>query len=337
MNKDMPTCIALAAEHNTTCHDFHLLLRLLFIQESYTFFAMIKRCAQCAGTRTTTGVVVIAILLSCLLLLNKGSSESLSTPECLNSFRRALAPGSRHDYFLPLGYKTNPVNYFNDIVSETRIYQPDVYNYAAHFATRRPNTWLIDVGCGSGIKAARIYNNSRLSVVEIDFGNNIKLSEASFRRTQRFKRTKGIDVMWHEWDVSSELFPHLDASVLRGATIVASDIIEHLPNPDLLVDPLLGLLEGCGAETLVLSTRNRLPKDGNGPASNIHHVREWTIRELAAYLTSRGAKVQECIFTKTRVGTTDMGTSTCLVSKRHQSFPDMAQVRDFFRPPVRII
>ncbi len=295
-----------------------------------------KRGVKSTVTTTTAALIVLGIALSGWLLLNTASIYTLSTPQCLSTFRRAPAPGSRHDYFLPLGYKTNPVNYFNDIVSDTRIYQPDVYNYAAHFATRTPNTWLIDVGCGSGIKAARIYDNSHLPIVEIDFGNNIKLSKASFERTQRFKRTKGNDVMWHEWDVSSGLFPHLDASVVRGATIVASDIIEHLPNPDLLVDPLLGLLEGCGAETLVLSTKHRLPKDDNGPASNIHHVREWSIRELAAYLTSRGANVQECILTNTRVGTTNMGTSTCLVSKRHERFPDMAQVRDYFRDSARV-
>ncbi len=259
------------------------------------------------------------------------SNKIRSAPECLRSFRRAPAPGARHDYFLPLGYKTNPVKYFNDLKTDTRIYQPDVYNFAAHFATRQPNRWLIDVGCGSGIKAAKIYENSRLNFVEIDFGDNLELSKAKFRETGRFARSKSNDVQWSEWDVSSGVFPNIDGSKLQGATIVASDIIEHLPNPDLLVDPLLALLEGCGAETLVISTRHRGENEpGTGPAANIHHVREWSIRELAAYLTSRGANVRECILTVSRAGGNGLGTSTCLISKKHKRFPDTAAVQDYF-------
>ena len=292
-----------------------------------------KRGLKTRVTTITAVLIVLGIALPAWVLLITANINNLRTLNCLTTFRCAPVPGYRHDYFLPLGYKTNPLNYSNDIVSDMRIYQPDVYNYAAHFATRRSNTWLIDVGCGSGINAAQIYD-SDLAFVEIDFGNNINLSKANFRRTVRFEQTKGNGVIWHDWDVSSGSFPHLDASVLRGATIVASDIIEHLLDPDLLVDSLLALLEGCGAETLVLSTRNRLPKDGNGPAWNIHHVREWTIRELAAYLTSRVASVQECILTNTRVGITNLGTSTCLVSKRPKRFPDMSLVHDYFRAPT---
>ena len=291
-----------------------------------------KKFSKSVVSKTSIVLIVCALALTVWVLLNlKSGIKPRNTPACQNSFRKAPAPGARHGYFLPLGYKTNPVRYFNDLKTDARIYQPGVYNFAAHFATRQPNRWLIDVGCGSGIKAAKIYENSRVNVVEIDFGNNLELSKAKFRETRRFARSKGTDVQWSEWDVSSGVFPKIDASRLQGATIVASDIIEHLPNPDLLVDPLLALLHGCGAESLIISTKHRRPEEGNGPASNVHHVREWSIRELAAYLTSRGANVRQCVLTETRAGTNMMGTSACLISKKYKGFPDRSEVNDYFK------
>jgi hypothetical protein len=68
--------------------------------------------------------------------------------------------------------------------------------------------------------------------------------------------------------------------------IISSDVIEHLPDPDILLD----LIIQCDPKLIVLSTpeRNLLCKiDHNGPPFNKAHVREWTMVEFYNYISSR--------------------------------------------------
>lgn len=287
-----------------------------------------------ASSDVTIKNIFLAILASVSLTIisfsSIGQKPLLSpSPQCLAKYKKTENPGSTFDYFLPFGYRTNEVKYFNDFASDNVIYQPVVYNSVAHLANlTTSNNWVIDVGCGTGVKAARIYDNSALNFVEIDFGNNLAVSRQMFKETRRFKKTNGNGAMWREWDASKELFPRLEGRLLKGSTVVASDIIEHLENPDDFIDSLIALLHGCGVHHLIISSYNRMI--GNGPPHNTYHVREWTMRELAAYLVSRGAPVQECVLTNSIAGYNRIETSTCLISKTLKTFPDRSNVVDFF-------
>lgn len=291
---------------------------------------------------------IILISFPCAIFLFRGHAKDLAAglseraatnntiQQCASTWKKPEIPGVANQYGMPPGYTTNPVKYFNDLTAMAVVWQPDVYNYAAHLAGLT-NSWIIDVGSGTGLKAARIFEESptRQRFVELDFGPNLVMARHSFEETSRsnVSSTGDVDVTFAEWDISGSKFPEIGTEKLRGATIVSSDVIEHLENPDQLVDGLLALMNGCGADNLIISTINR--STHTHPKNNAHHIREWTTAELEKYLTSRGAKVQECILTYSSNRDRDCcpgkkQTSLCLVSKKHSSFPPLSSVQDYF-------
>lgn len=258
-----------------------------------------------------------------------------SVAQCGESWKPngLVRPGALDRYFTPEGYTFNPVKYFSDLTHMSVIWQPDVYNYAAHLASAIADSWIIDVGGGTGLKAARIYNQSKHKFVELDFGKNLAINKNNFMKTERYIRSNGTDVLHFEWDISKNRFPDIGPEKLRGSTIVSADVIEHLENPDGLVDSLLALFNGCNAENLLISTINRRsgPKD---PPQNPHHVREWSTDELEHYLTSRGAAVTECTLTysnnREKLMIPNKRTILCFVSKSWKSIPDLNAIQDYF-------
>jgi hypothetical protein len=66
--------------------------------------------------------------------------------------------------------------------------------------------------------------------------------------------------------------------------VIASDIIEHLENPD----DLMSYIRKLRPRYIVISTpdRNlmRYPESHHGPPMNTAHIREWSFAELRAYV-----------------------------------------------------
>jgi hypothetical protein len=298
--------------------------------------------------KTSRGrMLIILVSIPCALVLLRTHSGLLSAPQltqrtatsiqqCTDTWQKPKTPGAANEYGMPPGYKTNPVRYFNDLKAMQIVWQPDVYNYAAHLSALS-GSWIIDVGSGTGLKAARIFDESptKQRFIELDFGPNLELARQSFQAAIRPNTSEaGVrDVDFFEWDISGSTFPEIGVEKLRGATIVSSDVIEHLENPDQLVDGLLALMHGCGAANLIISTINR--STHHSPKNNVHHIREWTTPELESYLNSRGAAVQECILTYSSNKDKNccpekMQTSVCLISTRHNSFPPLADIHDYF-------
>lgn len=202
-------------------------------------------------------------------------------------------PGNATNYGIPKDYVDRPPSYFSDSLNGINgtdnvvLWQADVYNYAAHLAAETPGSWLVDVGGGSGFKAATIFNEApQQKFVILDYGPNLNLSRANFAATPRFNGGAKNDVVFDSWNIDSAKFPEIGLERVRNATIVSADVIEHLSNPDKLVDGLLALLYGAGAKYVVLSTVDKLDGDElpghaeHGPPPNPYHVREWTMSEL---------------------------------------------------------
>jgi|ERR1035437_6858132 hypothetical protein len=142
------------------------------------------------------------------------------------------------------------------------IYQPDNYKLAELVAKACKSTWLIDLGPAKGLKAAAL----SLPVTGVDF----------------YPHSAVINVVKHDFD-SPEPIP-LDGMY---ATVIASDVIEHLRDPTLFMRKVLAL----GADALVISTPDRLLAygyDHNGPPSNPCHCREWTHTEFEEFLRGFG-------------------------------------------------
>jgi hypothetical protein len=192
--------------------------------------------------------------------------------------------------------------YFLDDVTATRgvVFQPDVYTFAEEVAARRDplGREIVDVGCGWGDKLAAMHaRRPAWSYVGIDFGANIEHC-----------RVEHPFAEWIEADLERPLaFSPL--SVAPGAVVICSDVIEHLVNPNVLVESLRAF--GPGTE-IVLSTPDRDVNHGydhNGPPPNLNHVREWNSAELVAYLEEGGLRVKHCGLTRGSDNSSVMGTT----------------------------
>jgi SAM-dependent methyltransferase len=156
------------------------------------------------------------------------------------------------------------------------VWQPDVYLLAAKLAARTRAPSLIDVGCGGGHKLVAAAHRRR--TIGIDVGENLEGC-----------RLRWPDRDWRHCDLEQVDSLPVAPEELQNAVVVAADVIEHLVNPERLVDALVASL--ADARFVVLSTpdRDRLYEVGHlGPPSNPRHVREWTRTELAIYLAERG-------------------------------------------------
>lgn len=182
-------------------------------------------------------------------------------------------------YVVQTGYSARrEPDYFQDLSSSVtgRIWQVDVYRDLARVAELLGCTTIVDVGCGNGEKLAPLAGSFEL--IGIDFGANIE----HCRRTYGFGR-------WLEDDFGKAGALPIDDEDLHGAAIVCADVIEHIPDPQPLVARLVAALSH--AEVLLISTPDRALVYGDahrGPPRNPAHVREWTIRELSAYLRRQG-------------------------------------------------
>ena len=82
--------------------------------------------------------------------------------------------------------------------------------------------------------------------------------------------------------------------------IIASDVIEHIGNPDELLD----LIDVSKPKLIVLSTPNRdlLQKGQDGPPKNTAHFREWSFDEFNRYVGNR-FNIIEHVITNEKQGT----------------------------------
>ena len=192
------------------------------------------------------------------------------------------------NYFLPKGYLANPAVSFDqneDIywdqarVDNSLAYQAAVYDWALSLVRQHNCKSVADVGCGTAAKLARLHR--AIPTVEtwgLDQPNAIKFCKSNYS----FGQWSPINI-----DCPDSL-PEKTFDL-----IISSDVIEHLENPNMLLDAIRRMSH---SNTLVLiSTPERICLRGNNCLSspNPYHVREWSRGEFAAYLGSRWAEVLE--------------------------------------------
>lgn len=176
-------------------------------------------------------------------------------------------------FFVKAGYHARAApEYYDDAVTPTITYQPDVYPFAAHLARRHGVSRVIDLGCGTGDKLAALH--PELEIVGVDFGANIEHCRQTHPAGE-----------WIEWDLERpELLP-LDREVAADAVVVCSDVIEHLVDPRPLLANLVAMLEYAPAAVISTPERDLVRgPDDPGPPANVAHVREWTLAEFQELL-----------------------------------------------------
>lgn len=171
--------------------------------------------------------------------------------------------GSRENYFIHDGYcHRTKAAYFDDTANEDQ-WQLEVYQFAREICEREGLSTVADIGCGSAYKLMRYF--SQFMTVGIDVP-----------RTCSRLRARWPDRKWVDTEFGSE-------APFRVDLVIASDLIEHLLNPD----ELLLYIQTLRPKYVVLSTPDRnLVRYGthNGPPMNVAHIREWGFAEFRTYI-----------------------------------------------------
>lgn len=167
------------------------------------------------------------------------------------------------NYFLPDHYTHRLDNdFFDDTPFEDK-WQREVYTFARQVADAHNINTVADIGTGSGFKLLNNFKEHKTLGIDLPV-------------TVEWLTQKYPDRHW-----SDQFEP-----VLGYDLIIASDVIEHLPDPDVLLD----LIIQSKPKFIVLSTPTRDlrdPAENNGPPFNLTHVREWNMPEFKQYIESK--------------------------------------------------
>ncbi len=143
-------------------------------------------------------------------------------------------------------------------------WQLEVYQDAANEARKLDAKLVYDVGCGSGYKLVNYVTGAR--TVGFDLESTVKFLKQKYP-TREWRISRFGDTVDEPADV-----------------VICADVIEHIPNPDQLMD----FLSRLKVKKLFLSTPERTLVygfDQSGPPGNYAHCREWTMPELKEYVS----------------------------------------------------
>jgi SAM-dependent methyltransferase len=227
-------------------------------------------------------------------------------------------------YSIRNGYTIRPTpEYFDDDLGGV-IWQPDVYGDAGRIAARLGAPRVIDVGAGDGTKLATLH--PAFDLIGLDFGANVDRSEARYPF-----------ITWRRHDLDTEEALPLASEELERAVVVCSDVIEHLRAPHLLLRKLRDAVDHAGA--ILISTPERELWHGvrsDGPPRNVHHVREWSIREFGRLLRVSGFDHVSIGLTRSNDRTEETFTIEALMTRDASTLDDLVPVLiDRPIPPAR--
>lgn len=171
--------------------------------------------------------------------------------------------GDPENYFIHNGYKSRPTALYFDDTPHAEESQLEVYLLAKEICDREGLTRVCDIGCGSAYKL-------------IKYLGGLKTVGLDLPQTYHWLENKYPDRCWMESDFRTK--PEFPIDL-----VIASDVIEHLENPNGLMDYISSLQP----RYIILSTPDRnLLRTGthNGPPANPGHVREWSFLEFQSYV-----------------------------------------------------
>jgi glycosyltransferase involved in cell wall biosynthesis len=182
-------------------------------------------------------------------------------------------------FYVKHGYSVRQtVPYFVDALTETQaiVHQPEVYPLAAEILRLAGGNTLVDLGCGRAQKLRRMH--PEFDVVGVDFGDNLEWCKTHhpFGRWVEHDFERGPLIAPSDWNLAS-------------TGVICSDVIEHLVNPEPLLETVSEWLNR--APFALFSTPERDLVRGvpdMGPPSNPHHVREWNLEEFRDLLMHSG-------------------------------------------------
>jgi Methyltransferase domain len=174
--------------------------------------------------------------------------------------------GRPENYFIHDGYGHRAEAIYYDDANNTNQWQMEVYKFAREVLDRGKLRYVCDIGCGSAYKLLKYFEDCNTVGLDVP-------------KTCEWLRAKYFGREWVELDFSN-------VPALQADLVIAADVVEHLLNPDELMDYVSVL----SPKFVVFSTPDRnLLRNGahNGPPGNPAHIREWSFAEFGAYVASR--------------------------------------------------
>ncbi len=212
--------------------------------------------------------------------------------------RPPTTPGER-PFFIKAGYRiTQNPHMYCDSLGDSQTYQVDVYRFAAEIASTPAIRSVLDIGCGLATKLVELVLPSCETITGVDSPETV----ARCAEIHPIGR-------WIGGDLEA---PELSLDCLYDL-IISADVIEHLRNPDRLLE--LIRRASHPKTVVVLSTPERDLRrgvDDMGPPGNPAHVREWNSAEFLAYLVDRGMEIRE-----NRIVDLREGVATCQLVVGH--------------------
>ena len=208
----------------------------------------VRKLPKCEGA--TTGMIPL------LRQIRYKAKQLVSQP--------GISPATDIQYAIRSRYQHRAANSTFDATGATEDWQKEVYALAAEEAHRSGANTVFDVGCGSGFKLCQHF--SGFHTVGFEIGPTVQ-----YLRMNHPARD------WRESDFTATIDEPADI-------VICADVVEHIPDPDLL----MGFLSRLRFGKLFLSTPERWLTygfDHGGPPANAAHCREWTMTEFASYVS----------------------------------------------------
>ena len=185
------------------------------------------------------------------------------------AYLRALYYGlqgkTKDDYSITTAYLPHRKVVPFDDRSNTDFFQNEVYQTARRFADERGLHGILDVGCGSGYKLIKYFVDEETLSLELP-------------DTLAFLQEKYPDRAWALSDFANP-------PQGRFGLTICSDVIEHLLDPDALLEFLIRV--DCDYFLLSTPERGRLGLSARFRPRSRWHVREWTQEEFLTYMSQR--------------------------------------------------
>lgn len=166
----------------------------------------------------------------------------------------------------------------------SRFYQYGVYKKALQILKKHNHLKsVLDIGCGTGEKLKIIAKKMpEIKIRGIDQKSAIEYcnSNHTFGEFQ-------VD------DFENPSLSLIEKRSLKSDLLICADVIEHLINPDLLLNYIKEMVNEKGIVILSTPERDRLHGGDNFQPKNKNHVREWNFEELAMYISHHGFNIHD--------------------------------------------
>jgi hypothetical protein len=183
------------------------------------------------------------------------------------------------NYCLPKNYivRHNPTHHIDIGFKDEG--QKEVYIFAQRFAIKNGYRKIVDIGCGSAYKLINYFGDMDTVGYEVE-------------PTLSYLKNEYPNKLWKSSGENADI--RMENFYESCDVIICSDVIEHIKNPDTLIEFLLKF----DAKYYIISTpcrevlcnnakfNNYYASSYYGPPINSAHALEWTMIEFIEYLST---------------------------------------------------